>query len=263
MMGEKPLPAFFNARGPGLRRLGARPGSLVVIIISLLLTAACVDLQVETKFKSNGSGVQVWHFTSSALMAGEIKKYVDSHPLLKHGKKLLDEYKKGEYWLSLEIPFEKVTELQADSREIRFQTKGWFKKTSTYSEFWKKQLGGSFGPLAEKTGAILPVKVKWQITMPGKIQESNADEINGAVATWNLTLTDFAAQHSFSARSTHWNVPVLAGTAAVALAILGLGWVGLQKHAQKRRIKCIGCGMIISSNSAYCSKCGKSQQETP
>jgi hypothetical protein len=193
-------------------------------------------------------------------MAGEIKKYVDSHPLLKHGKKILDEYKKGEYWLALEVPFEKVSELQDDSREIRFQTKGWFKRTSTYSEFWKKQLGGSFGPLAEKTGQILPVKLKWQVTMPGTIQESNADEIKEGVATWNLTLTDFAAQHSFSARSTYWNVPLLIATSLAALAIVLAAFVAARKYSQKGSTKCSNCGVVISADSVYCKKCGKEQQ---
>jgi hypothetical protein len=234
---------------------------ILIIVIFLLFTVGCVDLQVETNFKSNGSGVQIWHFTSSALMAGQIKKYVDSHPLLKHGKKILDEYKKGEYWLALEIPFSKVNELQDESREIRFQKKGLFRRTYTYSEFWKKQLGGTAGPIAEKAGEILPVKVKWQITMPGTIQESNADEVHEGVAVWNLTLTDFAAQHSFSARSTAWNFPLLIILTIAIAGLFALSWFVVKKYGFKR-IKCAACGILIPADSLYCNRCGKSQQQT-
>jgi hypothetical protein len=195
-------------------------------------------------------------------MAGQIKKYVDSIPLLRQGKKILDEYKNGEYWLAVEVPFEKASELQDETHEVRFQTKGLFRRTSTYSEFWKKQLSGKAGPIAEKAGEILPVKVKWQVMMPGTIQESNADEVKDGVATWNLTLTDFGAQHSFSARSTHWNIPLLAGTAVAALAILGVLFFVIQKQAKRKRVSCAGCGIVISADSAYCSKCGKLQRET-
>ena len=234
----------------------------IILPILLLFAIGCVNLEVETKFKSDGSGVQIWHFTSSALMAGQIKEYVDSHPLLKHGKRILDEYKEGEYWLAQEIPFQKVSELQDEGHEVRFQTKGWLRRTSTYSEFWKKKLGGRAGPIAEKAGNILPIKVKWQVTMPGKIQESNADEIKEGVAVWNLTLTDFAAQHSFSARSTHWNIPALAGMAIAALTLFGISFFLFQKNAGRKRTQCVGCGTLISADADYCSKCGKLQKET-
>ncbi|HSE42207.1 MAG TPA: hypothetical protein VLH08_15695 [Acidobacteriota bacterium] len=234
---------------------------VLIIAILVLFTSGCVDLQVETNFKSDGSGIQVWHFTSSALMASQIKKYVDSHPLLKQGKKILDEYRKGEYWLALEIPFSKVSELQDESREIRFQKKGLFRRTYTYSEFWKKQLGGNAGPIAEKAGEILPVKVKWQITMPGTIQESNADEIHDGIAVWNLTLTDFAAQHSFSARSTAWNIPLLIGLAIAIAGLVALIWFAVRKYGSNR-IKCAACGVLIPADSLYCNRCGKSQQQT-
>ena len=147
--------------------------------------------------------------------------------------------KEGEYWLAQEIPFQKVSELQDDGHEVRFQTKGWLRRTSTYSEFWKKKLSGRAGPIAEKAGNILPIKVKWQVTMPGKIQESNADEIKEGVAVWNLTLTDFAAQHSFSARSTHWNIPALAVITIAALFLFTLLFVVYRKNAGGKRTQCV------------------------
>ncbi len=232
-----------------------------IIPVVLLLMTGCVDLEVRTEFKSNGSGVQVWRFTSSALIAAQVKKFVDSHPLLKNGKRLWDEYRKGEYLLGLELPFSKVAELQDDSREISFEKKGWFKQTCTYTEIWKEKLSGSAGPLAEQTGNLLPVKVRWLVMMPGKIIESNADEMNGGQAVWTLTLTEFGSTRTFNARSTYWNTRLIVFVVAIGLTALAIVWVGVRKLTARKRSVCRSCGTAISPNAAFCSACGKSQQD--
>ena len=153
-----------------------------IIPLLLLLMTGCVDLEVRTEFQPDGSGVQVWRFTSSALVAAQVKKFVDSYPLLKNGVRVWDEYRKGEYLLGVKLPFKKVQELQENGREVRFETKGWLRKTCTYTESWKDTVTNRQGPFAEQAGNLIPVKLRWLVVIPGKIVESNADEITGGQA---------------------------------------------------------------------------------
>lgn len=231
-----------------------------IIPFVLLLMTGCVDLEVRTEFKPNGSGVQVWRFTSSALIAAQVKKFVDSHPLLKNGKRLWDEYRKGEYLLGLELPFNTATELQDDTREVRFETKGWLKQTCSYTEIWKENPSGSSGLFAEQTGALLPVKVRWLVMMPGEITESNADDITGGQAVWTLTLTEIGSPRTFKARSTYWNTRLIVFVTAVGLTALAIVWVGVRKLIARKRSVCRYCGTAISPSAAFCGACGKSKK---
>jgi hypothetical protein len=232
-----------------------------IIPLLLLLTTGCVDLEVRTEFQPDGSGVQVWRFTASALIATQVKKFVDSYPLLKNGVRIWDEYRKGEYLLGVKLPFKKVQELQDNGREIRFETKGWLRKTCTYTETWKDQVTNRAGPFAEQAGNLIPVKLRWLVLMPGTITESNADEITGGQAVWTLTLTEYGTPRTFTARSAYWNTPLIVLLSIGAFAIIALIFFASRKRSERNQLKCKFCGAIISSSASFCSACGKSTSE--
>lgn len=231
-----------------------------IIPLLLLLMTGCVDLEVRTEFQPDGSGVQVWRFTSSALIATQVKKFVDSYPLLKNGKRIWDEYRKGEYLLGVKLPFKKVQELQDEGREIRFETKGWLRKTCTYTEVWKDTITNRAGPFAEQAGSLIPVKLRWLVMMPGTITESNADEITGSQAIWTLTLTEYGTPRTFTARSIYWNTPLIVLFSFAGVAVLAFVFLATRSRAKRNQLKCSFCGTIISSSASFCSACGKSQK---
>jgi hypothetical protein len=233
-----------------------------IIPVLLLLMTGCVDLEVRTEFQPDGSGVQVWRFTSSALIAAQVKKFVDSYPLLKNGVRIWDEYRKGEYLLGVKIPFKKVQELQDNGREVHFETKGWLRKTCTYTEIWKDTVTNRQTPFAEQAGNLIPVKLRWLVLMPGEITESNADEITGSQAVWTLTITEYGTPHTFTARSAYWNTPLIVFLSAAAFAIIALIFFATRKRAERNQTQCRNCGTVISSSAAFCSACGKSTSES-
>jgi hypothetical protein len=233
-----------------------------IIPLLLLLMTGCVDIEVRTEFQADGSGVQVWRFTSSALIAAQVKKFVDSYPLLKNGVRIWDEYRKGEYLLGVKLPFKKVQELQDNGRQVRFETKGWLLKTCTYTETWQDTVTNRQGPFAEQAGNLIPVKLRWLVLMPGKIVESNADEITDNEAVWVLTLTEYGTSRSFTARSEYWNTPIIVLLSVVVFAGLALLFFANRKRAERTQTPCRNCGALISSTAAFCSACGKSTSET-
>jgi hypothetical protein len=233
-----------------------------IIPLLLLVMTGCVDLEVRTEFQADGSGVQVWRFTSSALLATQVKKFVDSYPLLKNGVRIWDEYRKGEYLLGVKLPFKKVQELQDNGRHVQFVTKGWLQKSCTYTETWEDTVTNRQGPFAEQAGNLIPVKLRWLVVMPGKIVESNADEITDNQAVWVLTLTEYGTPRSFTARSKYWNTPVIVLVALGAFAIVALVFFANRKRAERNQKQCLQCGTFISTSAAFCSACGKSTSET-
>ncbi|HEY7160115.1 MAG TPA: zinc ribbon domain-containing protein [Acidobacteriota bacterium] len=232
-----------------------------IIPLLLLLTAGCVDLEVRTEFQADGSGVQVWRFTSSALLATQVRKFVDSYPLLKNGVRIWDEYRKGEYLLGVKLPFKKVQELQDNGRQVRFETKGWLQKTCTYTETWADTVTNRQGPFAEQAGNLIPVKLRWLVLMPGKIVESNADEITDNQAVWVLTLTEYGTPRTFTARSNYWNIPAIVLLSIAAFAIIALIFFARGKRTERNQIQCRKCGAIVRSTASFCSSCGKSTSE--
>jgi hypothetical protein len=233
-----------------------------IIPLFLLLMTGCVDIEVRTEFQADGSGVQVWRFTSSALLATQVKKFVDAYPLLKNGVRIWDEYRKGEYLLGVKLPFKKVQELQDNGRLVKFETKGWIRKSCTYTETWQDTVTNRQGPFAEQAGNLIPVKLRWLVLMPGKIVGSNADEITDNQAVWVLTLTEYGTPRTFTAHSEYWNAPVIVLLSAGLFAAIALVFFASRKRAERNQIQCRNCGTVISSSAAFCSACGKSTSES-
>ena len=214
-------------------------------------------MEVHTKMNRNGSGVQTWHFQTTALLAGDVQKQIENDPFFQKGKKLAEEFKDGDFIMVLEYPFRKINELVYKGRDIHFDRAGWFRVTCTYTEVWDRSFGDISGSIAKQGGNMSPLTLKVAVEMPGSIIRTNAPETNGATAVWRFTLGELAGSRVLLVQSVYWNwsliaplfLVILAGVAALTVSIL-------RKRARNAPVPCPSCGAKTSHVSVFCSACG-------
>jgi hypothetical protein len=230
----------------------------------LLFLAGCVEVEVHTKMDRRGQGVQTWHFETTALMAGEIQKKIENDPFFRKGKKLLEEFKDGDFIMVLEYPFKKVNELSYKGRDIQWTCSGWFRKKCTYTEVWDKELGDVTGPLARGAGDMIPLTLRVSVEMPGKIVRTNAEETEGSTAKWRFRLGDLAGSKALLVESVHWNWILIAPAGAVLiLCAAGLGIAIVRKCALHMPVACPSCGARTSPHATFCASCGARMKPEP
>lgn len=232
----------------------------ILLCFCLVIAAGgCVDIQVKTRIDSDGSGTQYWKFVTTALLAGDLKKQIESDSFFsKHGK-LKDEFKEGEYILTMEVPFDKVEELKASGRDVQFTSTGFFRSTCTYKEIWNQNLRDPNSVLTKRAESIVPVSMKVSVVMPGKIIDSNAENVDGASANWNLSLQDFTQPKTLFVTSRNWNVATLIAllmlvSTAVAFSFLFLNPAG--RRILGKKPLCPACQSAVPSGSSFCNHCG-------
>lgn len=225
----------------------------------VIVSTGCVDIQVKTRIDSDGSGTQYWKFVTTALLAGELKKQIESDSFFsKHGK-FKDEFNEGDYILTMEVPFDKVEELKASGRDVKFTSTGFLRSTFSYKEIWNRNLQDPSSILTKRAESIVPVTMKISVVMPGKIIDSNAESIDGSTALWNLSLQDIAQPKTLTATSRRWNVATMIAllmliSTAVAFSILLMNPTGRQML--RKRPLCPSCKSAVPIGSAFCNHCG-------
>ena len=238
--------------------------SLLLLLVFFL--TGCVDIELKTTVHPDGSGTQSWKFTTTALLAGQVKKQVQSDPFFSKNKtRFLDEFKEGDYILVADVDFKAVGDLQDKYREIHFDKEGLFRSTYTYSETWKQNLDGN-GIIARNSGGLVPVTLKIAIAMPGRIIDSNAQSIDSGVAKWSLTVSELAQPKTFRVVSRRWNfvllIPallVLAGLIAALILLVVLRSSrkpAIVPAVSTGQTKCLACGSAVPPNSLFCNVCG-------
>jgi rRNA maturation endonuclease Nob1 len=230
-------------------------------VFLILLLIGCVDIEVRTRIEDDGSGKQNWKFVTTALLASELKKQITSDPFFSRHGNFKDEFKQGDYILSMEIPFDKVEELKSPGHEVRFQRSGFFKTTCMYSETWRRNVQDKQSLLAKRAESIVPVTLKVSVLMPGKIVDSNAETVDDSTARWNLSLQDISEQRLLTATSKHWNIAMLISlimflSTAAALALLLLS----PAVKRKRQLTCPACNREVPEGSSFCNRCGANLQ---
>ncbi len=231
-----------------------------VLLLSLLICTGCVEIEVQTVIKENGSGTQRWKFVGTALMASEIKKQVERNNFFGKGV-ITDGYKEGDYFLEANLPFRDVNELRDADRDVRFESQGVILKTYNYTEVWKRS-GQVTGLLGQHAGGLVPVTMGISVELPGKIVETNADVFDGSVARWSIPVTDLVSRKILSAKSRSWNWLVIIPAAACAALIVISLFAVVYKTAAKSAgstvpaFRCSACGASVPSGSAFCSFCG-------
>jgi hypothetical protein len=229
----------------------------------LLTSSSCVDIDIRTRINPDESGVQTWKFRTTALLAGEIKKQVERDTLFQRkGVKISDEFKEGDYILTAEIPFGKVSELSGESHELRFEKSGFLKRTYSYTETWSRQVDTGSRLAWQGAGTFSRVTLQISVEMPGKISESNADQMEGAVAQWSIRMTDLVESRSLQAKSTQWNLLVLIPALVAGMMVVAtIGFLVLTASSRKSTssagASCPGCGLSVPKGSAFCNSCGR------
>lgn len=228
----------------------------VGICLLLFLTVSCVEIAVKTTIIEDGSGTQNWQITTTALLAGEVRKKIENDPFFKkNNAKITEEFKEGDYILKAEIPFQKVGALQEKDHELHLEQKGFFKKTYAYTETWKRDVNPNARLLWKGAGSMVPLTLKISIELPGKIIESNADVVENNVAQWNISVGDIVDSKTLLVQSTQWNRLVLIPLGIVIL--MGAGTVVLLIARRPRaNALCNYCGAVVPGGSTFCKDCG-------
>jgi hypothetical protein len=231
------------------------------IVLLTLFSAGCIDVEIHTKMQANGSGVQTWRFTGTALLASQIKNQIANNPFFAKAV-TKDQFKEGDYILDSSIPFKDVSELRNVDRDVRFSSEGWFLKSNTYTEVWKST-GKAGGFLSEHAKGLVPITLKIIVEMPGRITETNADVHGNSTATWTVPISDLAASKILTVTSRSMNWVLLTVIAIVLLGIIGgiIFWV--YSFAKKSGVPALGsvpcpaCGAKVPAGSTFCNFCGK------
>ena len=225
-----------------------------------LLSAGCVDIEINTKIKEDGSGTQVWRFIGSALLASDIKKQVERNRFF--GKWVTrDQYKEGDYILESTLNFHDISELRNADRDVRLSTEGRLVKTHTYTEVWKRS-GEASGFLAQHAGGLVPVTLKISVELPGTIIESNADSKEGSVARWSMPVSDLVSSKMLIAKSRSWNWPFMIAAGTILLVAFGALLFLVNSATQKAHLPvspsvvCAACGAKVPGGSTFCNFCG-------
>jgi hypothetical protein len=237
----------------------------LLLIAFALLSAGCIDIEIHTKMQADGSGVQTWKFTATALLASQIKNQITNNPFF--AKAITrDQYKEGDYIVESSIPFKDVSELRNVDRDVRFRSEGWFLKTNIYTEVWKSS-GKAGGFLSEHAKGLVPITLKIAVEMPGRVTETNADSHQGSTAVWTVPITDLASSKILTVTSRSINWVLLTILAIIVLAILAAILFFVYSFAKKSRapvqatVPCPACGAAVPMGSTYCNFCGKELQK--
>ena len=237
-----------------------RTVSIACILLALFALAGCVDIQIKTVIYPDGSGSQSWKFTTTALLANQIKQQLDKDSFFRKLRpKITEEFKEGDYILGAEIPFKDVTELQNGRHIFRFEKTGFLKRTYFYTESWEQAVDDR-GVLTQNAGGLVPITMKVSVELPGTIVDSNAEAVEGSIAKWSIPVTDLFHPKSLWAKSEKWNffllVPLamlsLAGAAAVAFLLTRT----LRQREAAALVRCSTCGAAVPGGSAFCNACG-------
>jgi len=235
-----------------------------VSCLLLLSFTACVDIDIKTKINADGSGTQSWKLTTTALLASQIREQVERDPFFnKKGKKTSEEFKEGDYTLSIDLPFQDIKELKDKGHDSFLEKTGLIRKTYNYSETWTPQFGADSALLKRRASSFFPVTLKFSVELPGKIIESNADHLEGNVASWNIPLSDLTQSKSLRAKSVRWNLALIIPLALILIfAFFALALLVILRRKRTPTVlpaammDCPNCHKSIPSGSAFCNFCG-------
>ena len=210
--------------------------------------------------QENGSGVQRWRFTGTALLSTEIKKQVQNNKFFRNAV-IKDQFKEGDYILDATLNFKNVDQLKNADRDVKFESEGWLFKTYSYTEVWKRS-GDPAGLLAQHARGVVPVTLRVSVALPGRIGETNAHMKDGSTAEWSIPVSDLAAMKVLTAKSRSWNWPILIISLFVIGTALAGGAYALYSQFRKSKLpavpptSCPACGAIVPAGSAFCNFCG-------
>lgn len=232
------------------------------LFVLLIALTGCVDIDIATKIDRDGSGMQTWQFETSALVASQLKEFIQNDPYFqKLPGKIQEQFREGKYELTWEVPFKDIKELEENWHLYHFETRGLFRKRYSYSEVWDVTNGSRLKELNKKVGSLVPITVKVSVAVPGNIVDSNADRTEGNVAYWDIPVNELASAKTLTIHSEEWNRALLLIAGVILFfALIGVAVVGLLSMRKPKvagaATVCASCGNVLPSGSTFCNRCG-------
>lgn len=229
--------------------------------------AGCPDVRLRVNLRGDGSGsaewrVEIWESAAAAgLTAVALKeKMLEDDDFKKPGVRFATgRSPNGREFLTVTVPFANVAELNDESTQTSFA----------------RESGRCRLSLRIRHSAPFPVSA--EITMPGRILRSNADEVRGRIARFgNVLRPDGVFVESEAARTALPQVLALAGVLVCAVAILVLWRRRAKGMASSRhslslepelsatppgeggspKVFCGDCGTANRAGARFCRHCG-------
>jgi zinc ribbon protein len=217
----------------------------VSVILGILFLSGCIDVDVQTTFNPGGGGTQAWRFTSTSLMAGQLRKQVNSQF---HFQELKEDFQEGDFILTGVNKFQSPDQLNNRFHRVTWQKSGLWKQAYIYTDTW----------IAQKSR--VPIKMRIAVDVPGTITKSNADESQNQTAIWMFEANDVQGSKVLRVEFYRWNFLLLVPAALLAWAVICFG---LLMMIDARPVVCANCGKKVPRGSAFCNSCGSKMETGP
>lgn len=233
--------------------------SAVLLILLCLLLASCVDIQLKVDLRSDGSGTAEWIIEipkstveSLGMNAEKVKaQFLQDRQFQRTGVRIsTGRGAGGGETVTVTAPFASVQELGSGDMACEFQ------KTSDGRQCtFRMNARGS---------AVVPVRIRAEVRMPGRITGSNAESVSGNVARFdNVLRTGGLWVQSETSGALSGSLVALLALAVVAAAAIILLVIRARKKAPRAApvasaatIACRQCGAANKPEAKFCRSCG-------
>ncbi len=242
-----------------VRELRRRLGASLLLLMLLVATTSCFQASVGLEVADDGSGQLVVDLVPSpallATVGGDLPAFARQLQTAASAQSSgavakVTDTPEGQA-LRLELPFTDVKALTADAGSAGGGVTGVLLggvvqrlQVTQAGDAWSMVAvidagatqGGLVGsPLAANPALAVPPSVKFSVTLPGRVESTNADSSSGGTATWTIRTTGTGPQ---TLKMTNTSVPVLPYVLAAVGAVAVLLVVGtLVQRWRRRRVQ--------------------------
>jgi hypothetical protein len=209
--------------------------TILAALAGFVLMAGCgtIDINLETDFEPNGDFTQSLVYTATGEIGAALAESAGGLPDVQDGWQLNLEITGDETTLTATRSFEQGEAFNFPDSEgdtppqITFESSGFLIFTD-YRFQAAIPPGSSMGVSDEEidelgSGVLSSLfNISWTVNMPGEITESDADEIEGGSATWDLDFETLSTGLVLNAESRVMNWAVIAGGGTALLVAVGL-----------------------------------------
>jgi hypothetical protein len=264
------------------------------LLIAALFTMGCgtVDMNVHTQVKPSGDVIQELTIATTDMMTGlidsefaadlesqgwEVTRTTSGETTTLFATR---EYSKNE---SVTVPG-LLEQDQADSFKLHIKNyvviKDYYleltmpEDTSFDSELSDGEVDGEDELFTEEMIESM-FRFSWTVTLPGKVVETNADEVSGNSATWNLSYSSMGSGRYMMLRSRYINwmiIGIIAGCVVLSVLLVFLlkkpkestAYSGPQQQSwyqagvTQPTTNCSTCGYPNTTDRKFCVNCGHS-----
>ena len=231
----------------------------VLLILLCLLLVSCVDIQFKVELRSDGSGTAEWVIEipkstveSLGMNAEKVKaQFLREQQFQKPGVRIsTGRAAGGGETVTVTAPFASVQELGSGDMACEFQ------KTPNGRQCTFR--------MNARGGAVVPVRIRAEVRMPGRITGSNAESVSGNVARFdNVLRTGGLWVQSETSSGLSGIMMAMLALAVVAVVAVSLLVIRMKKKAPRAApvaaaatIACRQCGAANKPEAKFCRSCG-------